>query len=59
VLAASLGLLISSVFRSEPAVIATTVISAQLLAALGELGSRWRSPVNPSTGSPISCPPPG
>ena len=34
-LAASLGLLISSVFRSEQAVIATTVISAQLLAALG------------------------
>jgi ABC-type multidrug transport system permease subunit len=35
VLAASVGLLISSVFRSEQAVIATTVISAQLLAALG------------------------
>ncbi len=35
VMAASLGLLISSVFRSEQAVIATTVISAQLLAALG------------------------
>ena len=35
VLAASAGLLISSVFRSEQAVIATTVISAQLLAALG------------------------
>jgi ABC-2 type transport system permease protein len=34
-LAASFGLLISSVFRSEQAVIATTVISAQLLAALG------------------------
>jgi ABC-2 type transport system permease protein len=34
VLASSLGLLISSVFRSEQAVIATTVISAQLLAAL-------------------------
>ena len=35
VLAATFGLLISSVFRSEQAVIATTVISAQLLAALG------------------------
>lgn len=35
VFAASAGLLISSVFRSEQAVIATTVISAQLLAALG------------------------
>ena len=35
VLAASFGLLISSVFRSEQAVIATTVISAQLLSALG------------------------
>jgi ABC-2 type transport system permease protein len=35
VVAASTGLLISSVFRSEQAVIATTVISAQLLAALG------------------------
>ena len=35
VFAASVGLLISSVFRSEQAVIATTVISAQLLAALG------------------------
>jgi ABC-type multidrug transport system permease subunit len=35
VMAASLGLLISSTFRSEQAVIATTVISAQLLAALG------------------------
>ncbi|OFW62035.1 MAG: hypothetical protein A2133_09355 [Actinobacteria bacterium RBG_16_64_13] len=34
-LAASFGLLISAVFRSEQAVIATTVISAQLLAALG------------------------
>jgi ABC-type multidrug transport system permease subunit len=34
-LAASFGLLISSVFRSEQAVIATTVISAQLLAAMG------------------------
>jgi len=34
-LAASFGLLISSVFKSEQAVIATTVISAQLLAALG------------------------
>ncbi len=34
VLASSLGLLISSVFRSEQAVIATTVIAAQLLAAL-------------------------
>jgi len=35
VLAASVGLLISAVFRSEPPVIATTVISAQLLAVLG------------------------
>jgi ABC-2 type transport system permease protein len=35
VFASSIGLLISSVFRSEQAVIATTVISAQLLAALG------------------------
>ena len=35
VMAASLGLLIASVFRSEQAVIATTVITAQLLAALG------------------------
>jgi ABC-type multidrug transport system permease subunit len=35
VLAASLGMLVSSVFRSERAVIATVVISAQLLAALG------------------------
>jgi ABC-2 type transport system permease protein len=35
VFATSIGLLISSVFRSEQAVIATTVISAQLLAALG------------------------
>ncbi len=35
IFAASIGLLISSVFRSEQAVIATTVISAQLLAALG------------------------
>jgi ABC-type multidrug transport system permease subunit len=34
-LAASVGLLISAVLRSEPAVIATTVISAQLLAVLG------------------------
>jgi ABC-2 type transport system permease protein len=34
-LAASFGLLISNLFRSEQAVIATTVISAQLLAALG------------------------
>ena len=34
-LAASFGLLISSVFKSEQAVIATTVISAQLLAAMG------------------------
>lgn len=33
--AASIGLLISSLFRSEQAVIATTVIAAQLLAALG------------------------
>ena len=35
VLAASVGLLISALFRSEPPVIATTVISAQLLAVLG------------------------
>lgn len=35
VLAASFGLLICVLFRSEQAVIATTVISAQLLAALG------------------------
>jgi ABC-2 type transport system permease protein len=35
VFASSIGLLVSSVFRSEQAVIATTVISAQLLAALG------------------------
>jgi ABC-type multidrug transport system permease subunit len=35
VLASSVGLLISAVFRSEPPVIATTVISAQLLAVLG------------------------
>lgn len=35
VLAASLGLLISALFHSEPPVIATTVISAQLLAVLG------------------------
>jgi ABC-2 type transport system permease protein len=35
VFAASFGLLISVLFRSEQAVIATTVISAQLLAALG------------------------
>ncbi len=34
-LASAFGLLISSVFRSEQAVIATTVISAQLLAAMG------------------------
>jgi ABC-2 type transport system permease protein len=34
-LAASFGLLISSLFRSEQAVIATTVICAQLLAAMG------------------------
>ncbi len=34
-LAATVGLLISFLFRSEQAVIATTVISAQLLAALG------------------------
>jgi len=34
-LAASIGLLISAVFRSEPPVIATTVITAQLLAVLG------------------------
>ncbi len=35
VFAASFGLLISVVFRSEQAVVTTTVISAQLLAALG------------------------
>jgi ABC-2 type transport system permease protein len=35
VLAASFGLLISSVFRSEQAVVATTVIAANLLAVLG------------------------
>jgi ABC-2 type transport system permease protein len=34
-MAASFGLLIASLFRSEGAVIATTVISAQLLAVLG------------------------
>jgi ABC-2 type transport system permease protein len=34
-LASAFGLFISSVFRSEQAVIATTVISAQLLAAMG------------------------
>ncbi len=34
-LAASFGLLISVLFRSEQAVIATTVISAQMLAAMG------------------------
>jgi ABC-type multidrug transport system permease subunit len=34
-LAATVGLLISMLFRSEQAVIATTVISAQMLAALG------------------------
>lgn len=34
-LAAAFGLLITSLFRSEQAVIATTVITAQLLAALG------------------------
>jgi len=34
-LAATVGLLISVLFRSEQAVIATTVISAQLLAAMG------------------------
>ena len=34
-LAASIGLLISVLFRSEQAVIATTVISAQVLAAMG------------------------
>ena len=33
--AASFGLLISVVFRSEQAVVTTTVISAQLLAAVG------------------------
>jgi ABC-2 type transport system permease protein len=35
VLAASTGLLISALFRSEQAVVATTVITAQLLAVLG------------------------
>ncbi len=35
VLASSVGLLISALFRSEPPVIATTVIGAQLLAVLG------------------------
>ena len=35
VLAACVGLLISALFRSEPPVIATTVITAQLLAVLG------------------------
>jgi ABC-2 type transport system permease protein len=35
ILAASIGLLISAMFRTEPPVIATTVISAQLLAVLG------------------------
>jgi ABC-2 type transport system permease protein len=34
-LAASIGLLISVLFRSEQAVIATTVLSAQILAAMG------------------------
>ncbi len=34
-LAACVGLLISALFRSEPPVIATTVITAQLLAVLG------------------------
>jgi linearmycin/streptolysin S transport system permease protein len=34
-LAAAFGLFIASVFRSEQAVVATTVISAQLLAAMG------------------------
>jgi ABC-2 type transport system permease protein len=34
-LAASVGLLISALFRSEPPVIATTIIAAQLLAVLG------------------------
>ena len=34
-LAACIGLLISALFRSEPPVIATTVISAQLLAVMG------------------------
>jgi ABC-2 type transport system permease protein len=34
-LASAFGLLISNIFRSEQAVIATTVISAQLLAAMG------------------------
>jgi ABC-2 type transport system permease protein len=35
VLAACVGLLISALFRSEPPVVATTVITAQLLAVLG------------------------
>jgi ABC-2 type transport system permease protein len=35
VLASSVGLLISALFRTEPPVIATTVITAQLLAVLG------------------------
>jgi ABC-2 type transport system permease protein len=35
VLAATVGLLISALFRTEPPVIATTVIGAQLLAVLG------------------------
>jgi ABC-2 type transport system permease protein len=35
ILAASTGLLISSLFRSEQAVVAATVITAQLLAVLG------------------------
>jgi ABC-2 type transport system permease protein len=34
-LAACIGLLISALFRSEPPVIATTVITAQLVAVLG------------------------
>jgi ABC-2 type transport system permease protein len=34
-LASAFGLFISSMFRSEQAVVATTVISAQLLAAMG------------------------
>jgi ABC-2 type transport system permease protein len=35
VLASCVGLLISALFRSEPPVIATTVITAQMLALLG------------------------
>ncbi|MBC7294416.1 MAG: ABC transporter permease, partial [Thermoleophilia bacterium] len=35
VLAAAMGLLVTSLFRTEQAVIATTILAAQLLAALG------------------------